>query len=119
MPEAIIQFFGQPAKVACDGKCHKAWGINTRPKLQLSPTDEDDFVWMSDGELGTAPSDPGTYEGGDAKPSSSALFPNKWCVRECERHSMSHPGEVNLPLEVRNFSWRVSNRDRRETKEIG
>ena len=71
-------------KVACDGKCNKAWGLNNRPKIKLTD-DDDDVCWLSDNELDIAPRDPGTYEGGHGKPYNSTEFPNKWCVRECER----------------------------------
>lgn len=108
MPETIIAYFGQPAKVNCDGNCKKAWGINSRPKVQLS-SNEDDYAYLSDGELGEAPADPGTYEGGHAKPPSALAFPNKWCVRECERCNMSSPGESNLPLVIKDFSERRNN----------
>ena len=106
--EKIVLYFGQDMKVACDGKCNKAWGINERPKNQLSD-DEDDFEYFSDDELETAPEDPGTYEGGHAKPLSNTEFPNKWCVRECERCSHSSPGKSKLPLELRDFSKRKPN----------
>jgi hypothetical protein len=76
--EANITYFRVPAKVACDGKCKKAWGRNTRPR---NPDD----TFKQDRELGIAPLDPGTYEGGYAKPVRAKYFPNKWCVRECER----------------------------------
>jgi hypothetical protein len=65
--EKRITFFGQPAKVGCDGRCGKAWGINGRAKVRLSD-DEDDFYWPADDELGDAPADPGSYEGGYGKP---------------------------------------------------
>jgi hypothetical protein len=108
MPEKLITYCGQTAKVACDGKCEKAWGLNNRSKEQLSD-DEDDYAFLADGELGIAPIYPGTFEGSDGKPLSVNQFPNKWCVRECERCTMSQPGEFNLPLEVRSFEKRFYN----------
>ncbi len=33
--EKIITFAGQPAKVGCDEKCNKAWGINNRPRIYV------------------------------------------------------------------------------------
>jgi hypothetical protein len=61
-----VLFFGQPVVIVCDGKCDQAWGIN----------------WHGDkGDI--APIDPGTYEGGHAKPTNYCH--NKWCARECER----------------------------------
>lgn len=102
MPEKIIQFVNQPAKVNCDGNCKKAWGVNSRPKKYLS-ADPDDYEFLSDSELGEAPIDPGTYEGSDAKPLSLDEFPNKWCVRECERCNMSDPGKHDEYLPVLSY----------------
>ena len=112
MGEAIITYFGLDAKVACDLKCEKAWGLNSRPYKQLSE-DEDDKMWYADDELGIAPIDPETYEGSDAKPLSPKDFPNKWCVRECERCEMSKPYEHHKPLQLENWSKRVYNMKRR------
>ena len=111
MLEKRITFFGQAAKVACDGRCSKAWGINSRPSVQLSD-DEDDFYWIPDGELPDAPADPGTTEGDHAKPLvvQSAADMNKWCVRECERCAMSDPGAADAPLKLRDFSQRRYNK---------
>eukprot|EP00919_Chromeraceae_sp_WS-2016_P055429 GHVR01131742.1.p2 GENE.GHVR01131742.1~~GHVR01131742.1.p2 ORF type:complete len:122 (-),score=13.15 GHVR01131742.1:1241-1606(-) len=109
MGEAMITYFGQKARVKCDGVCNKAWGMNNRPKILLSQEDDDDYAWLSDDELGEAPVDPGTYEGGVGKPLSADAFPTKWCVRECERCVMSHPGEYANPLVLRDFSKRVYN----------
>lgn len=106
--EAIITYFDQKAKVACDRRCEKAWGINNRPRVQLSDV-EGDHAFLADGELGLAPVDPGTYEGEHAKPKSPDEFPNKWCVRECERCAMSAPGDWSLPLVLPDFSKRRHN----------
>lgn len=111
--EKIITYFGQQAKVACDEKCEKAWGISERQTVSLSD-DEDDFAWLSDNELSEAPEDPGTYEGGDGKPVDKIGIPNKWCVRECERCKMSKPGEYNQPLKLDDWSNRVYNIPGRE-----
>ena len=99
--EKIIQYFGKPCKVACDENCKKAWGLNSRPKEIVSDV-EDDVVWLADSELGEAPDDPGTYEGGHAKPTCRAEMLNKWCVRECERSertltSQTVDHEIKLP----------------------
>jgi hypothetical protein len=59
--------------------------------------------------LGEAPTDPGTYEGDDAKPVNKQFIPNKWCIRQCERCEMSHPGEWAKPLTLPDFSKRVYN----------
>ena len=108
MPESEVTFFGQRAKVKCDGNCAKAWGIVARPREQLSD-DGDDIVYLSDYELGLAPADPETYEGGYGKPDSVSEFPNKWCVRQCERCSVSKPDKFNEPLELSDWSKRVYN----------
>lgn len=108
MPEVMITYMGQPAKVRCDGNCKKAWGRNNRPLDQHSDN-PDDFEYLADGELGEAPDDPGIYEGGHAKPGSPAEFPNKWCVRECERCSVSAPGEHDRHLKLNSFDVRKRN----------
>ena len=77
--EKLIIYCGQVVKVSCDEKCHKAWGVNNRPKVQLSD-DEDDIAYLSDDELGEAPINPETYEGGYAKPTLKTEIPNKQCV---------------------------------------
>lgn len=110
----LIIYLGQPMLLACDARCDKAWGINSRPKKMLSEN-PDDYVYFSDDELGTAPKDPGTYAGGYGKPVPGSFAyegehgkpvpalkgamtedMNKWCARECERSSMT-PVAVKLP----------------------
>jgi hypothetical protein len=105
---AQITFFTKKTFVTCDRKCNKAWGINSRPKEMLSDH-EDDFYYLSDAELGDAPINPGTYECDEAKPLSPDEFPNKWCVRECERCSMSSYDDPNTPLPPKTFDDRVYN----------
>lgn len=99
MLSAKVQYLYEDIYIACDGKCQKAWGINSRPYMYLNgPDDEDDIMWYADEDLGLAPIDPGTYEGGDCKPLSSSEFPNKWCVRECERSCRNKDNNfTNLP----------------------
>ena len=80
-----IQLGSGKCTLACDAKCHKAWGINSRHRITFDEKDEDDYAFLSDGELGRAPEDPGTYEGGQAKPRTVKERLNKWCYRECER----------------------------------
>lgn len=106
--EAYIVYCGQRAKVNCDRNCRKAWGINNRPSVQLSE-DEDDTAFLADDVLAMAPKNPGTYEGRDGKPYNPDEFPNKWCVRECERSNMSNPGEWMNQLEVKSFGKRRYN----------
>lgn len=104
-----ILYCGQTLVAACDGRCDKAWGINTRPRVSLSD-DPDDYVWVADSALGTAPEDPGTYEGMDGKPTEPGDRLNRWCVRECERSRMKRPGElIELPDMEQprpNMKWR-------------
>lgn len=108
--ESIITYFGQKAKVACDAKCDKAWGVIARPKVVIDELDDDDFYFLADNELGTAPKDPGTYEGGDGKPNSPDKFPNKWCVRQCERCALSDPGMHDADLDLPDWSIRNFNK---------
>lgn len=97
---------GQELIIACDGKCEKAWGVNARPFIGLDKDDTDDIVWLSDSELGVAPIDPGTREGGDSKPIQPKH--NKWCFRECERSDSCNAQEFpNLKLP--DFSRRLYN----------
>ncbi len=102
--EKIITYFDKQVKVACDEKCEKAWG-GTRPKEKLSD-DDDDVVYLSDSELGIAPVDTGTYEGGQAKPVEKQNIPNKWCVRQCERCVW---GDIDKPIELKDWSKRRYN----------
>lgn len=101
--EALITYFGQSMRVMCDGKCEKAWGNVSRKKIKLSE-DPDDFAFLADDELGIAPTDPHTYEGGVAKPASPEEFPNRWCVRQCER---CVEGQVGEKLELKDFTRRI------------
>ncbi len=102
-----IQFCGQPAAIACDGVCSKAWGMNSRPRVQLSDN-VDDYEYLSDNELGEAPVDPGIYEGDCAKPVGDGQYLNKWCARECERCVFAPFGKDLKVLP--DFSVRISNR---------
>lgn len=104
--EKNVIYFGKKVKIFCDGKCEKAWGINGRPKIQLDENNDDDFVYLSDNELGIAPEEPGTYEGVDTKPLSNEEKLNRWCCRECERCGMT---DINIPIEPKNFNKRVYN----------
>lgn len=103
-----IIYFGNSVVAACDGKCSKAWGLNSRKSVQLSD-DEDDIAWLSDNELGVAPDDPGTYEGCDGKPinATSGEDLNKWCVRECERCNIF---KRNEEIKLRTFNERLYNK---------
>lgn len=103
-----IVYFGQPAVVICDANCGKAWGIHGRPKARLGE-DPDDFAYLADNEVGEAPADPGTYEGGHAKPTHPDERLNKWCVRACERCTMSSSGGAGQVIEATDFSRRLFN----------
>lgn len=100
-----ILWFGGQCVLACDGNCQKAFGHNGgRPRIEFNPDDPDDFAYLADDEVGTAPEDPGTYEGRDGKPDGPAGM-NKWCARECERSVISEGGV----LELSDFSKRLYN----------
>lgn len=110
MPQKAIKFFDKACTLACDGQCHKAWGMNSRPKVLVGdPNDEDDFAYLADHELGFAPADPGTYEGLDmeGKPAPRPELMNRWCARECERSEIVDAGE---PFTLPDFDRRVYNR---------
>lgn len=94
-----------PLTLVCDGRCTKAWGINARPRVQVSDL-EDDILYLADAELGVAPDDPGTYEGGCAKPCTPSSRLNKWCARECERSRIVQTGE---DIVLSDFTVRLRN----------
>ena len=100
-----ITSFGEKIIIACDENCEKAWGINTRPKVQLDENNGDDYYFLADGELGIAPTEPGTYEGGHVKKDRL----NKWCFRECERCYISDSGDSIYELNNSDFTKRVYN----------
>lgn len=100
-----IVIYGRDVVLACDAQCSKAWGNTQRPKEILDPNNSDDYAFLADHELGEAPQDPGTYEGGDAKPISPENM-NKWCARECER---SGTFENAQEIQLSDFSKRVFN----------
>lgn len=111
MIEKTINYFDDRVRVVCDAQCNKAWGTNSRPKIEFDEDDPDDYVWLSDGELGEAPADPGTYEGDQAKPTAydnpEDHLLNKWCVRECERSGMMGGRHGDYP--PHDFTKRVYN----------
>lgn len=101
--------FFEPVIHTCDLKCEKAWGICGRPRIMHDEDDEDDYSYLADHEVGEAPENPGTYEGGHGKP-FRPREPNKWCVRECERSEMLKHGD---DMAVKIFDHRVPNFYRR------
>jgi len=116
-----IRAYGQPLLLGCDGKCNKAWGINNRPRNHFVPEsdDPDDYEYLADQELGEAPANPGTYEGGEGKPGHFLDKLNKWCFRECERGTtVDAPGTLD-DLELPDFSKRQPNRRDREASPAG
>lgn len=66
------KFFEETVTFCCDGKCDKAWGVGDRPSQSAGPH-EDDIVYLADDELGIAPANPGTSEGGHLKPSATPI----------------------------------------------
>lgn len=106
------KFAGFPVTLVCDGKCKKAWGINARQREFLSD-DEDDFYFLADDEIAEdAPEDPGSYEGGHAKPRDKVH--NKWCCRECERSTLLDAGKDVGSVDIDRFTKRVYNRPRKD-----
>lgn len=113
MIQKKVVAYGKEIIIGCDGKCNKAWGINSRPEVNLCEEDSDDYdedntYTPADQDLPCAPEDPGTYEGGDGKPSfddDDKL--NKWCFRECERSTECNVGEE---LELPDFSRKRYNK---------
>jgi hypothetical protein len=102
----LITYFGHKVILACDEKCDKAWGSRSRPKIQLDDNDINDYCFLADNELGIAPKNPGTYEGGDGKPTGDEEKMNKWCRRECERSSIN---DLLGEIEIKDFSKRRYN----------
>jgi hypothetical protein len=97
-----ITYCGKSATIACDARCDKAWGRNSRPRVRRLPDGGKDFdaPYAADEDLGTAPEDPGTYEGGEGKPLEPEARLNRWCCRECERCWMSPPGRPDATPEL-------------------
>jgi hypothetical protein len=104
----VITYYNRKMLLICDGKCDKAWGVSSRPKIQLSETDENDYCYLADDELEIALEDPLTYEGLDmeGKPTCDEEKMNRWCCRECERSSIN---DLLGEIEVKDFSKRRYN----------
>jgi hypothetical protein len=112
-----ILMFNQHEILACDGRCDKAWGINGRPRRELSDH-PDDYVYIGDDDLGTAPSPDKTVvvsEGSHGKPSAVALIEadsermNKWCARQCERSKLFKPHQLLLESSLPNLQHPLPN----------
>lgn len=69
----------------------------------------DDYCYLADDELGTAPIDPGTIEGEDSKPILPSERLNKWCCRECERSIIVDDIDVAVDFELPDLSKRLYN----------
>jgi len=116
--EKIILIFGERTKVACDEKCNKAFGKDTRPKVQLDGNDTDDYAWLADWELDEAPVNPGTRQSGQSKPVNKAEIPNAWCVGQCER-CVKETRKFESHLQLIDFDQRVYSKPwRHETKSV-
>lgn len=107
-----IIWFGNHVTLACEGKCIKAWGISSRQKINFDVNDPDDYAFLADDELGDAPNQPGTWEGGHGKPSDPSQM-NKWCARECERSGIFESGE---PIVLTDYSARHYNQPWKHTE---
>ena len=101
-----INYMGNSCVVACDGQCHKAFGIQERPRLNFDPADADDHALFSDQELGLAPERPMSFEGGEGKPILIGDVLNKWCVRQCERSQLE---DIDNIIVLPDFSKRIYN----------
>lgn len=103
-----ILFFGKECHLYCDGKCYKAWGIASRPRVKVDGKE----YWVADNEFEYAPHDPGTYEGCDGKPMiRTGRDMNKWCARSCERSRI-------IPLNESLDKSKLPNWDSRKEIEI-
>ena len=120
-----VTTMGRERLYVCDRRCEKAWGVNGRrhdPASSIDFDGEDDIVYLSDGETGTAPRDPGTYEGGHGKPMHPERH-NKWCMRECERCDRIEEGEAILvpDYSVRHYNqpWKHGDAPQRTSIDTG
>lgn len=97
-----IIYFGSVCTLFCDGRCDKAWGKSSRPKITLPDGSE---YWVSDNDFDVAPAEPGTYEGGYGKADfKNGREMNKWCARECERSEIVDKGVTPSLKMLRDFS---------------
>lgn len=71
--------------------------------------DMDDYAFLADDELATAPVDPGSYEGDQGKPRAPEQRLNKWCCRACERCRMVDDKFPVKDFELPDFSQRQYN----------
>lgn len=73
--------------VGCDGRCDLAIGIEWCDG-HGNPNEVE--IRRNERTLAELRADPGTGEGGEIKPFHNIEFPNKWCVRQCERCQKVH-----------------------------
>lgn len=98
-----IRYFGADCYLICDGNCNKAWGLVSRPRIQLEGRE----YWVSDAEFEHAPMNPQTYEGSDGKPViTCSMDMNKWCARACERSRIVPVEEFTDDIELPNWDER-------------
>lgn len=114
MLKSQVRMFGKQRIIACDERCDKAWGMNERPEIVFDEDDLDDFAYLADHELGTAPDCSNWWEGGHNKPQSKEERHNKWCVRACERSTIFEIGEE---IVLKDFSSRVYNKHWRQEEQ--
>lgn len=95
--------------ISCDGKCHKAWGVNGRRlengNIRMASSDEEDVIYLSDNDVPDVANTSQFLEGGEGKPEIIGKH-NKWCMRECERSSWTKGLEDPKILD---FSYEVYN----------
>jgi hypothetical protein len=65
-----ILYSGKRCLAVCDHKCNKAWWFDGDRPQRRDPAEPDDVIWFADREVGIAPANPGSYEGGQGKPST-------------------------------------------------
>lgn len=104
MRQKEITFFGRPCCLICDGRCDKAWGTSSRPRVTINGL----LHWVADNEFDKAPDDPGTYEGRDGKPHvETPSDMNKWCARSCERSRIIDKNEEVHASQLIDFNKRI------------
>jgi len=86
--KTVVPFCGKAMGVGCDGQCGLAIGIGWY--LEDGETLDVEAIKEEGTTLEHLRKDPLSSEGGERKPASDSEFPNKWCVRQCERcHTIS------------------------------
>ncbi len=65
-----ILYFGKRCLAVRDRKYNKALGLNVDRPQWREPAQPDDGIWLADADVGIALANPGSYEGGQGKPST-------------------------------------------------